>query len=153
MTGRALSAGGADAWGSGARCWPAPGTYGVAMMLAISVALSFYFPVSNLWNAQTYRIGPHVASAKAAMATVPDGVTVQATLDLLAPLAARTDTFWIGNAGNPVTQYIVFDGRNSDYSPAVTNVPAFIARLYPQHKYTQIFQSGGVYVFRRGPAG
>jgi uncharacterized membrane protein len=122
--------------------------YGAAMMLAIAVALSFHFPVSNLWNAQTYRVGPQVASAEAAMATVPDGATVQTTLDLLAPLAARTDTFWIGNPGNPRTQYIVFDGRNSDYSPAITNVPAFISQLYPHHQYTQIFESGDVYVFR-----
>jgi uncharacterized membrane protein len=121
--------------------------YGAAMMLAIAVPLAFYFPLSNLWNAQTYRISPHVASAEAAMAKVPDGATVQTTLDLLAPLAARTDTFWIGNSGNPRTQYIVFDGRDSDYSPAITNVPAFIAQLYPNHVYTQIFASGDVYVF------
>ncbi len=31
------------------------------------------------------------------MARVPDGATVLTTLDLLGPLAARTDTFWLGN--------------------------------------------------------
>ena len=123
--------------------------YGAPMMLAITVALAFQFPLSTLWNAQSYRIGSHVKSADAAMAKVPDGATVQATLDLLAPLAARTDTFWIGNSGNPKTQYIVFDGLNSDYSPAISNVPALIAQIYPGHIYTPIFQSGDVYVFRR----
>ena len=122
--------------------------YGAAMMVAIAVTLAFQFPLSQLWNAQTYRISPHVEAAGAAMAQVPDGATVQATLDLLAPLAARTDTFWIGNAGNPRTEYIVFDGRNSDYSPVISNVPAFIAQLYPDHAYTEIFESGDVYVFR-----
>ena len=123
--------------------------YGAAMMLAITVPLAFQFPLSTLWNAQSYRISSHVRSADAAMAEVPDGATVQATLDLLAPLAARTDTFWIGNAGNPKTQYIVFDGQNSGYSQAISNVPAFIALIYPGHVYTQVFQSGDVYVFRR----
>ncbi len=123
--------------------------YGAAMMLAITVPLAFQFPLSNLWNAQSYRISSHVRDADAAMAKVPDGATVQATLDLLAPLAARTDTFWIGNSGNPETKYIVFDGQNSDYSPPIGNVPAFIAQLYPGHIYTQVFQSGDVYVFRR----
>jgi uncharacterized membrane protein len=123
--------------------------YGAAMMLAITVPLAFQFPLSTLWNAQSYRISSHVRAADAAMAKVPDGATVQATLDLLAPLAARTDTFWIGNNGNPKTQYIVFDGQNSDYSPAISNVPAFIAQIYPGHVYTQVFQSGDVYVFRR----
>jgi len=79
---------------------------------------------------------------------VPDGATVLTTLDLLAPLAARTDTFWIGNSGNPQTQYIVFDGVDSDYSPAIKDVPAFIASFYPPHTYTVIFSSGDVYVFR-----
>jgi uncharacterized membrane protein len=123
--------------------------YGAAMMLAITVPLAFQFPLSTLWNAQSYRISGDVKSADAAMAKVPDGATVQATLDLLAPLAARTDTFWIGNSGNPKTQYIVFDGQNSDYSPAISNVPAFIAQIYPNHIYAQVFRSGDVYVFRR----
>jgi len=123
--------------------------YGAAMMLAIAVPLAFQFPLSTLWNAQTYRISSHVKSADAAMAKVPDGATVQATLDLLAPLAARTDAFWIGNSGNPRTQYIVFDGQDSGYTPAISNVPAFIAQIDPDHAYTQIFQSGDVYVFRR----
>ncbi len=123
--------------------------YGAAMMLAITVPLAFQFPLSTLWNAQSYRISSHVKAADTAIAKVPDGATVQATLDLLAPLAARTDTFWIGNSGNPTTQYIVFDGQNSGYTPAISNVPAFIAQIYPGHIYTQIFQSGDVYVFRR----
>jgi uncharacterized membrane protein len=124
--------------------------HGGAMMAAVAVALAFQFPLSDLWAATTYRLDAHVAAADAAMAVVPDGATVQTTLDLLAPLAARTDTFWIGNAGNPATRYIVFDGPDSGYSPAVTDVPAFIARTYPHDGYVQVFDSDGVYVFRRG---
>jgi uncharacterized membrane protein len=147
------AAGGPAGWASG-RQGPWRATlagarrYGAAMMVAITVPLAFQFPLSQLWSAQTYQISPHVRQAEAAMARVPDGATVLATLDLLAPLAARTDTFWIGNSGNPQTQYIVFDGLDSDYSPAIKNVPAFIASLYPPHTYTEIFSSGDVYVFR-----
>jgi uncharacterized membrane protein len=123
--------------------------FGPALMVVIAVILAFQFPLSSLWHPQTYRISPHVAAAEAAMAKVPDGATVLATLDLLAPLAARTDTFWFGNSGNPQTQYIVFDGLDSDYSPAIKNVPAFVAGFYPPHTYTQIFSSDHIYVFRR----
>jgi hypothetical protein len=84
------------------------------------------------------------------MAVVPDGATVQVNLDLLAPLAARADTFWIGNAGNPATQYIVFDGVDSGYSPPISNVPRFIAQMYPGAGYQQVFERDDVYVFRRG---
>jgi uncharacterized membrane protein len=120
------------------------------MMAAVTVALAFQFPLSYLWQGSTYTISPHVAADNAAMAVVPDGVTVQTTLNLLAPLAARTDTFWIGNAGNPLTQYLVFDGKNSGYSPVPANIPAFIAHLYPTAGYQQIFDRDDVYVFRRG---
>jgi uncharacterized membrane protein len=123
--------------------------HGPPMMAAIAVALAFQFPLSDLWQGSTYTISPHVAADNAAMAVVPDGATVQTTLNLLAPLAARTDTFWIGNAGNPLTQYLVFDGKNSDYTPAPANVPAFIAELYPTAGYQQIFDRDDVYVFRR----
>ena len=147
------TAAGPAGWASGRRGpWRAAlagaRRYGAAMMVAIAVPLAFQFPLSQLWNAQTYRISPHVAAADAAMARVPDGASVLTTLDLLAPLAARTDTYWIGNSGNPRTQYIVFDGLDSDYSPAIKNVPAFIASLYPPHTYTEIYSSGDVYVFR-----
>jgi hypothetical protein len=124
--------------------------HGAAMAAGVAVALAFQFPLSGLWQSSTYRLDAHVAAANAAMATVPDGVTVQTNLDLLAPLAARTDTFWIGNPGNPLTQYVVFDNDDNGYSTAIANVPAFIAMLYPNDGYVQIFAQDGVYVFRRG---
>jgi hypothetical protein len=83
------------------------------------------------------------------MAQVPDGATVQTTLGLLAPLSARTDTFWIGNPNNPATQYIVFDGLESGYNPVPSDVPQFIKELYPKTDYVQIFVDDQVYVFRR----
>jgi uncharacterized membrane protein len=123
--------------------------HGAAMMAAAAVALAFQFPLSSLWQASTYRLGAHVAAANAAMAVVPDGATVQTNLDLLAPLAARTDTFWIGTPGNPLTRYVVFDNDDSGYSAPITNVPAFIEMLYPHDGYVQVFERDGVYVFRR----
>jgi uncharacterized membrane protein len=123
--------------------------HGGAMMAAVAVAFAFQFPLSNLWHGSTYTLDAHVAAADAAMAVVPDGATVQTTLDLLAPLAARTDTFWIGNAGSTATQYIVFDGDDSGYYPAPSNVPQFIAHLYPDDGYVQVFERDDVYVYRR----
>jgi uncharacterized membrane protein len=125
------------------------GRHGAPMMAAVAVALAFQFPISSLWHAPTYQLGPHIAAADAAMAVVPDGATVQTTLDLLAPLAARTDTFWMGNAGNPLTAYVVFDGQDSGYDLGQTKVPAFIKQLYPTAGYVQIFARDDVYVFQR----
>jgi uncharacterized membrane protein len=142
------------AWASGRQGWwrtamAGAHRYGAAVMLVVTVPLALQYPLSNLWSSQTYTISPHVVADNAAIATVPDGTTVLTTLNMLAPLAARTDTYWIGNRGNPEAEYIVFDGSDSGYSPAITNVPEFIAGLYPGHMYTQIFSDDNVYVFRR----
>jgi hypothetical protein len=126
--------------------------HGAAAMLAIAAALIFQFPLSSLWQPGTYRLGAHQADAGAAMARVPDGATVTTTLDLLAPLAARTDTFWIGNSGNPNTEYIVFDGTDSGYSPEPANIPSFVASQHRGVHYQVIYESGDIYVFRRAGA-
>jgi uncharacterized membrane protein len=127
--------------------------HGAAAMLAIAVALAFQFPLSQLWTPQTYTTGPHVAAARAAMARVPDGASVATDLDLLAPLAARTDTYWLGNFGsNPATTYIVFDTASTDWQPPPTNVLSFVESLNHGVHYRQIFVDDGVYVFIRSGA-
>ncbi len=124
--------------------------HGAAVMLAIAAALVFQFPLSSLWNPQIYTIGPHVAAARAAMAQVPDGAQVATDLDLLAPLAVRTDTYWLGNsATNPATTYVVFDTASTDWQPPPRNVLTFIEGLNRGVRYRQIYVNDGVYVFIR----
>ena len=131
--------------------------HGAAVMLAIAAALAFQFPLSSLWDPQTYTIGPHVAAARAAMARVPDGAQVATDLDLLAPLAVRTDTYWLGNsATNPATTYVVFDTASTDWQPPPRNVLTFVEGLNHGVRYRQIYVNDGVYVFIRAdqaPAG
>jgi uncharacterized membrane protein len=124
--------------------------YGAAAMLALAAGLAFQFPLSSLWTPATYSLGPHVAAENAAMALVPDGATVATDLDLLAPLAGRTDTFWLGNlSANPVTQYVVFDTQSTDFQPPPTNVLTFVEGLEHGTPFHQIYEQDGVYVFRR----
>ena len=124
--------------------------YGPGLMLGAAAALAFQFPLSQLWTPQTYTIGPHVAAARAAMAKVPDGATVATDLDLLAPLASRTDTYWLGNfSTNPATRYIVFDTASTDWQPPPSNVLTFVEGLNHGVRYRQIYVNDGVYVFIR----
>jgi uncharacterized membrane protein len=118
-------------------------------MLGACAALAFQFPLSSLWTPSTYYLGPHVAAENAAMALVPNGATVATDLDLLAPLAARTDTFWLGNFGtNPRTQYVVFDNRSTDWPPQ-TDVPRFVKSVTHNARYELIYAKDNVFVFRR----
>lgn len=125
-------------------------------MVAICAALAFQFPLSNLWHPQTYQTGRPAAAAWAAMALVPNGATVQTDIDLLAPLAARTDAFWLGNAvtwqgtkGNPATQYIIFDRAGADVPPPSGSVLSYVESLNHGVPYRLIYENAGVFVFIR----
>lgn len=132
--------------------------YGAAAIVAICAALAFQFPLSELWTPGTYALGPHVAAENRAMALVPDGATVSTDLDLLAPLAARTDTFWLGTAAaDPATQYVVFDTQSTDCTAweavcAEADPAAVLGQVKSlEHgaRYQQIFANDGVFVLRR----
>jgi len=124
--------------------WVAP-----AVMLALAVVILPKFPLSGVWQPPTYQISPHVQAEDAAMAQVPAGTTVEATLTMVAPLAARDDTYWIGNAGNPAPQYIVFDATDSGWSPPPSNPLTFVEQRHNGTRYRTVFTDNGVYVFRR----
>jgi uncharacterized membrane protein len=132
--------------------------YGAAAMVGICAALAFQFPLSELWTPGTYALGPHVAAENRAMAQVPDGATVSTDLDLLAPLAGRTDTFWLGTAAvDPATQYVVFDTQSTDCTAweavcAEADPAAVLGQVKSlEHgaRYQQIFASDGVFVLHR----
>ena len=75
--------------------------HGAAMMLAIAAGLGLPVPAEQPVEPADLQLDRHVAAARAAMARVPNGAKVATDLDLLAPLAARTDTFWLGNSAQP----------------------------------------------------
>ena len=131
---------------------PAPGEavarYAAIVMVVIAGWTAFRFPLDGLWNSQTYAITPHVSAEDAAMAKVPDGVTVESTLTMLAPLAARDETYWIGTSPNPAPQYIVFDNDDSGWAPA-SNVLQFVEQRHTGYRYVRILMDNNVYVFRR----
>jgi hypothetical protein len=118
-------------------------------MLGIAVVTMWPFPLSDLWHAQTYQISPHVRGEDAALARVPAGTTVEATLTMLAPLAARDDTYWIGVAGNPAPRYIVFDELDSGWNPPPSDPLTFVEQRHPGVTYREIYENNFVYVFRR----
>jgi uncharacterized membrane protein len=138
-----IRASGHQPWRTVATSWVAP-----AALAVIALVIVPQFPLRGLWSAQTYQISRHVRAADAAMARVPSGAVVEATLSLVAPLAARDDTYWIGNTGNPAPRYIVFDDADSGWNPEPSNVLAFVEQRHPGVGYRQIFEDNDVYVFR-----
>lgn len=134
------------------RGWLAAGVprYGAVAMLGIATWLATRHPLDTLWQPQTYQVSAHVRAEDAAMARVPPGTTVEATLNMIAPLAARDDTSWVGTVGLRYPRYLVFDATDSGWSPLPAWPPLrFLEQRHPGSRYRQIFQDGGIYVFRR----
>jgi len=117
-----------------------------AMMAAVAIALAFQFPLSRLWDPQSYEVSGHVHAINAAIGRVPAGATLEASLNELAPLAARDETYWVGNQ-NPAPQWILFDQRSPEWS--IRDVPGFIGPRHPGTTYRVVFEEDGVWVFHR----
>ncbi len=141
----------AGASGSGWRPGALVARYGGVAMLAVAAWLAFQFPLAGLWNATTYQISPHVRAEDQALRRVPSGTTVEATLSMLASLASRDNTFWVGSTGDTDPRYVVFDQTDSGYSPAPTDIVSFIDQQHTGYSYRQVFAADGVYVLRLTP--
>lgn len=125
---------------------------GAAVMLAVAAWLAFLNPLAGLWQPSTYQVSSHVRAEHAALARVPAGTTVETTLPLLAPLAARDDTSWIGTTGIPRPRYIVYDAGDSGWNPPPAHPLRFLEQRHPGTTYRQVFRSSNVYVFRLTPS-
>jgi uncharacterized membrane protein len=152
---RARAAGALTA-GSAGRRWArgvsaAMSRHGAVAMLAVAVAIVPQYAYNQLFDPNTFTFNARTQALGQAMAQVPDGVTVETTINMLAPLAARADAFWVGNpvpADPP--QYVVFDQVVSGFSPQIGDVPGFERQRYPAARYTVIYHDDfGIFVLRR----
>jgi len=123
--------------------------YAAVAMAAIAALLALGFPLAGLWSLRTYQVTPNVRAEREALALTPPGTTVESTLTMLAPLATRDTTFWVGTAGNPAPRYIALDADSSGYAHPPADVPGFVNSRYPGVTYRTIFKADGVYLFRR----
>jgi uncharacterized membrane protein len=123
--------------------------HGPAVMATACAALAFQFPLSTIWSPATYKPSVEVHVAHAAMALIPDGATVSADAEMLAPLAARTDTFWLGNyTTNPLTRYIVYDTQSADFVPGPADPQSYLAGPVISARYLPIFNEDGITVLQ-----
>ena len=120
------------------------GRHGAAMALACSAAIAFQSPLSQLWSPSTYHVDAHARAADAAMKLISSGTTVEASLDELAPLAARDDVYWWSNVA---PQWILFDSASPEWQMS----PGFISGRQPGVTYRSVFNRDGISVFERKP--
>ncbi|MGH6654966.1 MAG: DUF2079 domain-containing protein [Actinocrinis sp.] len=125
--------------------------HGAVAMLAVAFALVPQFAYNELFDSNTFTFDARTQALSHAISLVPDGVTVETTINMLAPLSARDDTFWVGNTAPAVPpEYVVFDQVVSGFSPPINDVVGFYKQRYPNTTYTVVSSDGfGIYVLRR----
>jgi uncharacterized membrane protein len=116
--------------------------YAAIAMVAVTAFMVPHWPLSQLWHSSSYRIDAHAHAAEAALHVVPSNVTVEASLNELAPLAARDTVYWWGSIA---PQWILYDST----SPEWAETPTFIATRHPGATYRVAFDRDGVWVFER----
>ena len=136
-------------WGRGVS--GAMSRHGAVAMLAVGFALVPQFAYNQLFDPNTFTFDARTDALSHAISLVPDGVTVETTINMLAPLSARDDAFWVGNPAPPVApQYVVFDQVVSGFSPPISDVKGFEQQRYPGTKFNVVYQDGfGIYVLRK----
>jgi uncharacterized membrane protein len=125
--------------------------HGAVAMLAVGVALSQEFPLQDLWQSSTWHASARAKAIKAGERAVPDGVSVETTIDMLAPLAARDDALWIGDPNDlDVPVYQAFDLGPGDWDGATT-ADGYAVQRHPTYTWVQVYAdtSNDVYVFKR----
>lgn len=143
-----------DAERSGFGNWVrgAYGRHGAVATLAVAVALINSFALGQYWHPQVmFTQQPQVKDAWQAMSLVPNGATVEASLNVLAALSSRTDTYWIGN-NNPTPQYVVIDNATSQGPQSVPSADP-LQSVEQQHKgtrFVELYASDqyGIFVYK-----
>ncbi|MEU9128683.1 DUF2079 domain-containing protein [Kitasatospora sp. NPDC048540] len=122
----------------------------VPAVTAISLVLcpAMGLPVAGLFMPSTYaRNAGRLTALRTAVATVPDGATVEANVPLLAHLAPRTTPFWIGTAvGAP--RYVALD-LSTGWSDPPESAAGYGESLHPGVRYAVVFDEQHVQVAKR----
>lgn len=125
--------------------------HGAVAMLAVAAALTPSFPLQDLLHHQTWFPDARAESIKRAEATIPPGITVETTVEMLPSLAARDQTLWIGNPNIVVPpDYVAFDIDRTGWE-GQTSALDFVLSRHPGYSYQEVFadRQNNVFVFKR----
>ena len=115
---------------------------------AVGLVLVLQFPLHNLLQAGTYQPNrTDVAAARAAIATMPRGATVETNMGLVTHLVNDYHVYWFANIGAQVAPDYVLIDSHTDHDKAP--VADYANRQHPGHHYRQIYDTAGYQVAQR----
>ena len=90
---------------------------GAAIAVAFAAAMQVQSPLSALVKSETYEAGSRAASARQAIALVPDGAKVETDISLISHLVTDHTVFWLGTTADGEPDYVLFDAAAGLGSP------------------------------------
>lgn len=105
-------------------------------VLAISLLLTSQYAFWKLTDPERFFPSTTSAAAQAALAAVPDGVTVETDISLMSYLVDRTEVYWLGNQ-NPVPEYFLID-VSADPGATATTAEQQAEQRFPGTSFTTV---------------
>lgn len=124
------------------------GVHGPAMALAVTIALFNQMPLWSLRDPDSWTLGPRQEAAAAALSAIPKGSIVESDVSLMNQLVDRADVYYIGQAGNPVPDYLVIDTVGGGWNTKVDGV-GYGPQIHPQTRWETVFDAEGYQVVKR----
>ncbi|WP_373412955.1 DUF2079 domain-containing protein [Streptomyces sp. NRRL B-24572] len=119
----------------------------VPVATAVALVLAANLPLRELLKSETYRTDSRTVEARAAVAAVPDGASVEADVPLLAHLTADHRVYWVGTSKGATPDYLAFDLRG--WGQQVSDPAQLAAQLHPEARYEITYRSDGFAVLKR----
>ncbi|MEU2656498.1 DUF2079 domain-containing protein [Streptomyces sp. NPDC007325] len=123
------------------------GKVAVAAATAVALVLAANLPLRDLLKSETYAADARAEQARAAVAAVPAGASVEADVPLLAHLTADHTVYWVGTSKGATPDYLALDLRG--WSGQTSDPAATAAQLHPEAAYEIVHRSDGFAVLRK----
>jgi hypothetical protein len=118
-----------------------------ALALVVGLFLCTRYPFGQLFNPATYAPSPRAQAAERILSKIPDGVTVETDLGLIAKLTNRTQVFFAGMAAPVVPEYLLI--TNTAQDRLMADPVKYAVILHPGHTYVLVHAENGYTLVRR----
>lgn len=119
-----------------------------AVLLAFAITTLPTQPLWDLRKPERWEASERGASAQQVLQHVEAGKSVATDISLMAYLIPQHDVYYIGQQGNPVTDYIVIDNVAGGWNMQV-DATSYAGQVYPGTQWQRVFNEDGYDVVKR----
>ncbi len=120
--------------------------YVPGLVALLAFALCVRFPMGELVRASTYQASDRAVAARAVIALMPVGSSVETNWGLITHLVARYTVYEVATIDGAVADYVLIDTQSGGH---VRNAAEFAEKQHPGTTYVQIFSANGYLLAKR----